>query len=562
MLSEITLLYVEDDTDIAEEIAYFLQKHVKKLYVAQDGQEGLEVFQQYRPDAVVTDIQMPRLNGLDMSQKIREIDSDVPIVITSAYNDTDFLTRSIELGVSGYVIKPVNLKKMLLILEKVLEPIRLKHELQQRNEELQKVNENLDKLVAEKTKDLEFLYLHDGLTSLHNSVALQKALDEENFEYFMLLDIAQFTYINKQYGKEFGDQVLISVAELLKIHCNHHIYLYKIESDKFVFLLRNMGVKKVEEFAQQIHAFFDARKIELDLIPLGISFHIGIAPVNDSPDVMIHAEYALDITKKLGARIYSFYNEKNEFIQKNKDMVEWMTITKEMVEHERIVPYFQPIFDRKSKKIEKFEVLARGLHEGKVVSPYFFIEPAEQLGLISSITKMMIQKSFKYFKEYDYEFSINISERDLYENYLFNYLKIKSQEHGIDPSRVTLEILETITAGLDHDTLLHQINQLKSEGYKISIDDFGTANANFSRLMTMNFDYIKLDGTFINGIEHNRKKQLMVQSIVELAKVLGVKTIAEYIENETVFSAVEECGVDMMQGYYIGKPNDTTKISN
>jgi len=559
MLDAITLLYVEDDQDISEEIAFFLKRRVKKLLLAQDGEEGLALYVKHHPDIVVTDIQMPRMNGLEMSTKIRDLDKEVPIVIISAYNDTSFLNQSIELGIGGYITKPVNLAKMVEVIHKAMEPYLLKKELQKRNLALQQMNKNLDTIIQQKTQDLKFLYHHDTLTSLKNIVSLLEDINKKEYTYLLLLDIANFAYINKQYGKEFGDRVLIEAAQLLNLHINEKITLYKVESDRFVFLLEDMQSKSVVELCEQIHSFFDTHKIEIDKISLGISFNIGVASFEHKDRVLVHAEYALDISKDRGARFYFFYNENDSLIQKNKSMIKWLNITKEMIEEENIIAYYQPILDVKSNRITKFEVLARGVYNSEVIPPIFFIEPATRLGLITSITKVMIHQSFHFFRKNDYEFSINISERDLYEDYLYDYLQLRVKEYGIKPSRVTLEILENITVCIHQTTVFEQLKKLKSLGFKIAIDDFGTENANFARLMDIEFDYIKLDGIFIQKLHENKKQQLIVRSIVGLAKVLGVKTIAEFVEDEAVCLAAKECGVDYMQGYYFGKPSEKLK---
>jgi len=551
------LLYVEDDKDISEEIAYFLKRKVKELFVAQDGEEGLALFKEFHPNMVVTDIQMPKMNGLRMIEKIRELDTRVPVIITSAYNDTDFLTRSIDLGVDGYITKPINLKQMFQSIEKAYKPQQLLQQLEYKNADLAHMNENLDAIVHKKTQDLEFLYHHDPVTKLKNEIALQEIMQAHSFDYLLLLDVANFSYLNKQYGKVFGDEVLLQVANLLATHCNSMVRLYKIESDKFIFLLQQMERKDVEEFCHQIHSFFDMKKIDIHNIPLSISFHIGIASCNTQEDTMIHAQYALDIAKELGARFYSFYTEDDFFIQKNRDLIKWLDITKEMIENGDIIPYFQPILDVKTNKVIKFEVLARGLHEGEVIAPVHFLEPAAKLGLLSSITRLIVQKSFKYFQKNNFSFSINISERDLHEGYLGEYLLERAELYGIVPQRITLEILENITVDTKHEEIIIAINKLKSLGFKIAIDDFGTENANFSRLMDIDFDYLKLDAIFIKYLDTKEKHQVIVKSIVQLAKVLGVQTIAEYVSSEAICNIAKECGVDLMQGYYLGKPRAT-----
>ncbi len=225
MFKNIKILYVEDDLEIAEEINYFLKSRVKVLYSAYNGREGLNLYEEHQPDIVITDIQMPVMNGLEMSQKIREIDRSVPIVITSAHNDNAFLTRAIELGISGYVVKPVNLMVMVETIKKVLEPMLLKKALVVKNMELEAINSNLDSIVHQKTQELEFLYRHDSMTGLYNIVKLKDELKLGESDFLLLLDIAEFSVLNKQFGKEFGDSALISIAKTLHHNITQDISL-------------------------------------------------------------------------------------------------------------------------------------------------------------------------------------------------------------------------------------------------------------------------------------------------------------------------------------------------
>lgn len=117
---DVTLLYVEDDLMTIEEISYFLQKYVKKLIIAKDGKEGLELFKKHKPDIVITDIQMPKMNGLEMSEEILKTDPSVPIVLTTAYSDSQYLIRAIELGIDKYIVKPINMLELLTIVQKSL----------------------------------------------------------------------------------------------------------------------------------------------------------------------------------------------------------------------------------------------------------------------------------------------------------------------------------------------------------------------------------------------------------------------------------------------------------
>ena len=134
------------------------------------------------------------------------------------------------------------------------------------------------------------------------------------------------------------------------------------------------------------------------------------------------------------------------------------------------------------------------------------------------------------------------------------FLKEKISLYGINPINVTFEILENITISKNSKKITKQLNALRDMGFKIAIDDFGIENSNFSRLLEINIDFIKLDGIFIKNLKYNERNRTITKAIVNLAKTLGIKTVAEFVEDEEVYNIVKKCGIDYAQGYYIGKP--------
>jgi len=223
---------------------------------------------------------------------------------------------------------------------------------------------------------------------------------------------------------------------------------------------------------------------------------------------------------------------------------------------ENIFPLFQPIYDIHNKKIIKYECLARGRVDGKVIAPYKFLNAAERLELTTNITRMMVEKSFEFFQYNTYKFSINVTGADLLDTRFTDFLNLKIKRYEIDPTRVTFEILENVTTYSSTNTILESLDEIKSLGFKLAIDDFGVENSNFSRLLEIDLDYIKIDGLFIKNILVSEKDKKIVLAIVGLAKTLGVETIAEFVETKEVLDVLRECGVDHAQGYYIGKPKE------
>ncbi|MEA2027399.1 MAG: response regulator [Campylobacterota bacterium] len=150
-----SILYVEDNQDIVEEISFFLEGFVDKLYVAENGKEGLAKFKEFKPDIVITDIQMPIMDGIEMMKAIREIDSNTPIIVTTAFNDSDYLIQAIKLHTAHYLMKPLNLKKLKKSIDEVYEPIELKKQLLEKNRELEELNRTLEAKVEQKVAEVK-----------------------------------------------------------------------------------------------------------------------------------------------------------------------------------------------------------------------------------------------------------------------------------------------------------------------------------------------------------------------------------------------------------------------
>jgi len=544
---QFTLLLVEDDINMREITKDFLSSFFDHIIVATDGVEGWEKFEKYDVDFLVTDINMPNMNGLDLISRVREVKEDLPILILSAHTDSKYFIESIRYSVDGYLLKPFDVEHFLHVLSKIVKRI----------ENAKKVVEfqsHLKELVSLKTRELEYRCMHEYLTNLPNAIMLNEDLHTQEYDYMLLLDISNFSIINKEYGKEFANRVIQESARALRKNLHKNTKLYKTESDRFVILLAKSTLKNLYDYCKQLVSFFDEHILDVDGYEIKISFNIGADKVRVKvARTLINCEYALERSKVLGSRHFEVYHSDETHFEEEQEALHWLKITRDLIVNEEIVPYFQPIVDIKSGKISHYEVLARGIYEGKIVSPEWFMSASEKLGLSTVVTRIMLNKSFEIFAQREETFSINLSTRDILEDYLESFLEQKIKKYKIDPSRITFEILESITIENNSTKITKKINRLKAAGYKIAVDDFGVQNSNFSRLLEMEFDMIKIDGVFIKDILTSKKKLDITKAIVNLAKTLKIKTVAEYVENEAVYDMVKECGIDYAQGYYIGK---------
>lgn len=179
---------------------------------------------------------------------------------------------------------------------------------------------------------------------------------------------------------------------------------------------------------------------------------------------------------------------------------------------------------------------------------------------MSNLTRMMINKSFKIFAGKDIAFSINITNEDLLNQTFIDFLQTKQKIYNIDPSLITFEILEDIIISDSNHVPLRNLKVLKEMGYLLALDDFGSDRSNFNRLENMGVDFLKIDGQFIKGIDTNLRNQDIVESIASMAKKIGMKVVAEFVETKEEFEMVKKLGVDFSQGYFFNAPLEILPI--
>ena len=396
---------------------------------------------------------------------------------------------------------------------------------------------------------------HDSLTGLLNNQALVETLKKNKNSSYLILNMDNFANINSAYGYEVGSQLLKAVSCLLIQVKPRGYQLYRSCADKFVYVTED--TKTIEEVKFDVEAllsFFNASDIELDDdIFIAISFSIGVSRAKGITAI-IQAETALKEVRKSKRNGYYIYDQKLENLSLQQENVYWINKIKESILDENLIVHFQPILNNHTKKIEKYECLARIYDEGTLVSPFSFMEAAIATRVLHLMTQTVIESACKKFSKTDCEFSINVTKDDLFMNYIEGFLLKNCKKYKIFPSRIVLEILEDIST-LNEVNILEQLDSLKMNGFQIAIDDFGAESSNFSRLLEFKPDYLKIDGAFIKNIATDKNSRIITEAITSICKQSDIKVIAEYIHNEEVQKIIEEIGIDYSQGYYIGAPS-------
>lgn len=390
----------------------------------------------------------------------------------------------------------------------------------------------------------------DELTSLPNRQKLLNDLKNSINPKLAIINIDRFKDINNSYGLEIGDKILKVFAKKLLIFKSVNLNIYRISGDIFAFMaFGNFKIDELHKTCKNLNILCDRENFIIEDNSFDISFTIGIADNNEK--LLTHAEIALYWAKKINIDIAIFDEEMPEYRDLKRN-VELTKDIKQALKDDNILMYGQKIVNNKTKEI-KYETLMRmKLPNGKILSPFIFLEHAKRARLYPLMTNKMIEKSCEYFKDKNTVFSINLMIEDIKNEKTVNFLFSKLMETNI-ANRVILEIVES--EGIEKfEEVGNFIKKAKALGCRVAIDDFGTGYSNFEYIIKLNVDFLKIDGSLIKNIHVNENIRLTVSTIVNFAKVLGIQTVAEFVHCQEVQNVVESLGINFSQGYLFHEP--------
>ena len=425
------------------------------------------------------------------------------------------------------------------------------------------------KAINKYTYDLEYYAAHDPLTGLFNQRIFNDLLEYEikrsqhHKDQFSLLviDCDNFKPINDRYGHAFGDIFLQEFARLLGEVKRPEDIFSRYGGDEFTLILPEADVKAALAIAHKlIGATEEFRLLATDGSYVGVTVSIGIATYPEHAkthkELFLIADdmmYKAKEEGKNGVRIPS----NDDILSVIKEQKAKSALLVDAVSNNRIVPYFQPIQTMHTGQNEIHELLMRIEIDGRIISAYEFIDIAESMSIINRMDLIVIENAFKKIKEENYTgvLFINLSPKSLVVgNYTESITKLIHQ-YEIPKEQLVFEITERET--VKNFAILEKfVLNLKMAGYKFAIDDFGSGFSSFHYIKKFPIDYVKIDGEFIININKDKKDKAFVHSIVTLAQELGIQTIAEYVEDEEIVTTLREMGVDYLQGFHIGRPQN------
>lgn len=472
-----------------------------------------------------------------------------------------FLTTLLLLSFS--VFKFTNLHK------RVRQQLTRAESAEEKQKELQKklleYNENLEKEVVRKTKEIhQKIYTH-SLSGLPNRNKLLEDTMVYHFKQMALLNIDKFQQFNDVYGEELGNIALKLSANFLaqQVEDDINTLLYHIGGDEFVFCAKDINSIENQSFTNKIEIImqnFTHKNFHYNNQNFTFNISAGVA-FSGRKKMLAYADMALKDAKKRNIHISIFQDDK-ELEKIHKEDIECHKKLLYAFENNGLVSYFQPIVPIRDKsKPIKYESLVRLIdRDNTVIAPFNFITVAKANRIYYRITKQVIMNTLEIASKYKVPCSINISLSDI-ENERSMKLFFDTISKYDYNNLLTIELLETEEIK-DYQSIYEFCIKVRSFGLKIALDDFGSGYSNFSHIMHLPVDYIKIDASLISNIDRDQNSRLMVETIVELAHKLKVETIAEFVSSKEIFEVIEEIGIDFAQGFYLGKPEPIEKYLN
>lgn len=529
------VLIVDDNSNNIRLAADTLKNMDVSIAFATSGFKALEIIKDQTIDLVLMDINMPEMDGFETTKKI---DKSIPVIFVTALDDKDSVLRAFSEGGLDYITKPFH-------------PAELKARVAT-HLKLSKLNKNLAEEVEEKTKELKDSLFIDHVTGAYNASKLYHDLENSNKTVAAMIHIKELEHYEIAFGLERVEKVLFSFVEWLNTQSEFNMTVYSISFSDFICLFETDNIEEIERCCNFIQSQLE--KVDMDIVDSMINLNAIITVAKgDKEQLVQHLRISQLEAKNKNLNYYLFEEAGMNIIKEQEKNIFWMDFLKKSFKNDTIVPFFQPIVESKTGKIIKYECLARIKDEDKIISPFFFIEAAKKLGAVTKITRIMIEKSCQVFSGSKMGLSINITKEDLMEEYLLELLDKTTKKYDIKKDQITLEILEEISV-FGNNKLIDELLKLKKDGYKIALDDFGSENASFSRMLDLKVDILKIDAAFIKNIHTHKNSRLIVEGIIHIAKLFDYDVVAEYVHNEEVLKVINELGIEYSQGYHFSPP--------
>ncbi|MCR5490563.1 MAG: EAL domain-containing protein [Bacilli bacterium] len=535
-----TILIVDDEFINLEILSEILQDE----YDIVTAENGLEALQALRSSVtpislIMLDINMPVMDGLTMLRAVKEDEQfkHIPVIVLTSERESEL--ESLELGAADFIKKPYDMPEIV-------------HARVKRSIELSE-----DRLVIQEIERDEVT----GVYNKHIFVEYAQKMDKYNPDAhtdLVVINIERYNLIAELHGHEEANEILRCFADALKdlAHDQDGI-VGRLQEDIFVLYIKSIG-----EY-DSVLALIDKRLRERFEI-INLSNRIGVYRTNDKSEPLEaridHAKLACEEIRGSNRLRFMVYNDESQ--KKALFNERLLHEAQEAIRSHQFTVFFQPKFNITGDKpvLSSAEVLVRWIHpELGFISPGLFIPLFENNGIIRLLDKFVWEEAAKQVKQWQKDYgvavpvSVNVSRVDLIDPNLPNVISEIVKKADIQPENFFLEVTESAYTD-DSDQLVALVDEFRSRGFKIEIDDFGSGYSSLATLATLSFDILKLDMQFVRTMDTNMKTRKMVSIVADIAKFLNTPVIAEGVETKEQYEFLKSKGYDIIQGYYFSKP--------
>jgi len=547
MCQNMSVLYVEDEKSILIQISRMLRGFFNDLDLASDGEEALRLYHKKHYDLVITDLNMPNMDGSVLCTRIKKHNPNQQIIIISAHKDADQILGLIQNGISGYVLKPIDIEKLFeqinLSVNKINSFKRIKH-----------YNDVMNKIEDDSSSDQNRQTI-DPLTNLYNYSYLKDFLSENSQKYAMLIDINDFKLVNEAYSYLHGNDLLLQFANILKTHAkNFGFTTFRVSSDNFVLIKNDMNYscERLRGDAIKIATLMERSEFKIS-DEKDISVNLRVAMTKGASELLEELYRAMSFAKKNSLK-YIMHQDVYDNSKNAKEIIRVKGVLESSLKDNLVVPFFQPIID--SEGNIKYEVLMRIQEDAlkeDYLSPISFLQIAKDHNYYNQMSEITIFKALEYAIGTDGVFSLNFTYSDMKNSDFLDSLELYIVKNNL-AHRLIFEIVESDIID-DIEVANDFLNRFKSLGIKVAIDDFGSGYSNFAYIFNINPDFIKLDGSLVQNMLEDEKIYFFIETMIKFAHKFDIKVIAEFVSSKELYDKLLELNVDSMQGYYIGYPS-------
>jgi diguanylate cyclase (GGDEF)-like protein/PAS domain S-box-containing protein len=419
---------------------------------------------------------------------------------------------------------------------------------------------------------LAYLANHDPLTGLFNRSRFEEELAtlaararQHGYEAaVMMLDLDNFKYINETYGHKAGDDIVVSVAHALQDHLRPVDVIARFGGDSFGLLIVDSGVEAARELAERLLGVVRDHEATINGRVMNVTASMGVVifdGIQASPeDVLADVDRAMYQSKEKGRNRVTLLEPSDRGWVRDHLNRSTEHVIRDALANDHFELFVQPIVELNTGLMTHCEALLRLRDGDNVIAPGRFLPAAERLGLIHLIDRWVIDHAFALAAEHDdLTMELNLSGATIDDPSLVRYVAERLERHGTDPSRIVFELTET--AAISNIGKAREMARNLSElGCQFAIDDFGAGFSTFYYLKYFPAQYVKIDGEFLSE-KRSRTDDLVIESIVKIARDLGKQTVAEYVSDEVRMERVRSLGVDYGQGYHFAAPFPAAQLA-